>query len=80
MDCVSPWGCKELDMAERLSLPLTIIWVLQGGARVENMREGSVFGRWLPWVLWGNKPTEFSLLLLGCMSKMCTPFVPRTGK
>ena len=80
MDCVSPWGCKELDMAERLSLPLTIIWVLQGGARVENMREGSVFGRWPPWVLWGNRPTEFCLVLLGCVSKMCTPFVPGTGK
>ena len=40
MDCISSCGCKELDTTERLSLHLTIIWVLQGGARVENMREG----------------------------------------
>ena len=26
MDCISPWGCKELDMTEQLSLSFTCWW------------------------------------------------------
>lgn len=44
------------------------------------MREGSVLGRQPPWVLWGNRPTEFSMLLLDFTSEMCTPFVLGTGE
>ena len=49
----SPKGCKELDTTERLTLPFfarqlrrcasdTVFYVFQGGAKGEDMGEGSV--------------------------------------
>ena len=50
----SPWGCKESDRTEQLSLTHSeqlkcssdaIIQVLQGGPEAKDMREGSTLGK-----------------------------------